>query len=306
MKLGYDCLTVIRIRDYLHQPSDVLVLNKTNLNNADGIDKTREPAGQRSRSLISVSTLVNIPITDCSSDPPTIPRPSPSLQGLSPATLSKPSVEEPLQIIVRPVDEEVQAIPEPVEEPASPLVEGPSSPLEPLGLDFKIPLGTGNGCLPLGSGYLLRHVFLATHGVCMHFSGTQLAEYHRRKPVGRVTTNYLFVTILAFSHAYRIDIGLCAGKTVTITYRGSATPSLSPSAPPTDTTFGLDGVFYLFGVGYLRQPVSFWGAHLGGCFNRTVPLVDAQDNRLDTDLAGGHPSSEDTFVVVDANYYRKC
>ncbi|KAH9011007.1 hypothetical protein EDB85DRAFT_1901419 [Lactarius pseudohatsudake] len=145
MKLGYDCLTVIRIRDYLHQPSDVLVLNKTNLNNADGIDKTREPAGQRSRSLISVSTLVNIPITDCSSDPSTIPRPSPSLQGLSPATLSKPSVEEPLQIIVRPVDEEVQAIPEPVEEPASPLVEGPSSPLEPLGLDFKIPLGTGNG-----------------------------------------------------------------------------------------------------------------------------------------------------------------
>ncbi|KAI9436447.1 hypothetical protein H4582DRAFT_2058741 [Lactarius indigo] len=202
------------------------------------------------------------------------------------------SVEEPLQIIVRPVDEEVQAIPEPVKEPASPLVEG-------------------------------VHQFCSTVLTRSHWApetdGTQLAEYHRRKPVGRVTTNYLFVTILAFSHAYRIDIGLCAGKTITITYRDSATPSLSPSAPPTvpspslrapscttDTTFGLDGVFYLFGVGYLRQLVSFWGAHLGGCFNRTVPLVDAQDNRLDTNLTGGNPSSEDTFIVVDANCYRKC
>ncbi|KAH9016464.1 hypothetical protein EDB85DRAFT_2207657 [Lactarius pseudohatsudake] len=60
----------------------------------------------------------------------------------------------------------------------------------------------------------------------MHFSGTQLAEYHRRKPVGRVTTNYLFVTILTFSHTYRIDIGLCAGRTVTIAYRDCINISL--------------------------------------------------------------------------------
>ncbi|KAH8987239.1 hypothetical protein EDB83DRAFT_2535682 [Lactarius deliciosus] len=97
-------------------------------------------------------------------------------------------------------------------------------------------------------------------------------------PVGRITTNYLFITILAFSHAYCIDIGLCTGRTVTIAYR--------------------DYCFIL-------------------CISNTVPVTErssncpisipssTEDNRLDTDLAGGHPSSEDTFIVVDANCYHK-
>ncbi|KAH9029177.1 hypothetical protein EDB85DRAFT_2252746 [Lactarius pseudohatsudake] len=60
--------------------------------------------------LIPVSTWSTSLSLTVSPTPPTVPRPSPSLQGLSPATLSKPSAEEPLRIIVRPVDKEKGSI----------------------------------------------------------------------------------------------------------------------------------------------------------------------------------------------------
>ncbi|KAI9434599.1 hypothetical protein H4582DRAFT_2060037 [Lactarius indigo] len=187
------------------------------------------------------------------------------------------SVEEPLQIIVRPVDEEVQAIPEPVEEPASPLVEG-------------------------------VHQFCSAVLTRSHWAPEM--DAFPEGPDISFDTSFLRPTASACTSQGPSWLSTTdesqSGESPPITYLSPSSPSLTPIISISDTTFGLDGVFYLFGVGYLRQPVSFWGAHLGGCFNRTVPLVDAQDNRLDTNLAGGNPSSEDAFIVVNANCYRKC
>ncbi|KAH9019155.1 hypothetical protein EDB84DRAFT_1625461 [Lactarius hengduanensis] len=301
--------------------------------------------------LIPVSTLVDIPITDCLSDPPTVPRPSPSLQGLSPATLSKPSAEEPLRIIVRPVDKEKGSI-----NSVPPSLPGPS----PIGRLESLPTTTllSSVTESTPSTISLRHLVSprVPSSPSVSISRSHWAPETDAFPEGpdiSFNTSFLRPTasartsqrpswlstidesqssesppitysspsspsltpIVSISVSAPAEPSPSPAGTVSISVSASATPSLSPSAPPTvpspslrapSSTTVLSPILTpeRSHVVLTRTPSSVSTASsisLG-----TIPLVDAQDNRLETDLAGEHSSSKDTFIVVDANCFREC
>ncbi|KAH9016328.1 hypothetical protein EDB84DRAFT_1567270 [Lactarius hengduanensis] len=204
-------------------------------------------------------------------------------------------VEEPMQTIAQPVDEEVQAILEPVEEPVPisppPLVEGAVRVTPPRPAEEIIEV----------------------------FHPQPAAE--ETQPVERVTADYLLIPTLAFSHAYRIDTGLCVSRTA-IAYRDCIDVRLCiDNTIPVDrfsnrslsfpsSTIFHDGFNTLTPersqVALTRAPTSVSqhllsvGLDLGQPVSdvSTEPPLPTQVNRFATDLAGEHSSSEDTTLFT--------